>query len=693
MTDSLRKNSNALNAKNLSCITVYSCAKQTTQSLSALIGELKEQLSPGTLLCLLQDELAQALAACLNMDERFVARALNMFPRKSGDPVEHTVRLRLKQELIDWINQAPPDKNDLWGELYQKIFSKKTRQLQGEFYTPSWLSRHLWDRAQKLCAKEFSRVPPRVVDPGCGSGSFLLAGTNSMLSSGFPVESILDSLCGFDINPLSVLICRANLLFNCMQSLSTAERNRLGQSWSKLPSGQSPIPVYVYDSIEDTPLVDDFLTPPEDFFKRRYDIVVGNPPWINWDKLSEPYRQKTLPLWIQYGLFSLSGSEARLGGAKKELASLMLFRVADKLLDDAGILAMVLPWSLFQTQKSGEGFRGMQLRKNGTSLAVLEVDDFTRIAPFPGIMSHAGSLILRKGERTTWPVSCRQWNRSGSERSFSQRQLRPLRNDCPASAWIVVDKNDSPATFVSQYQAQLGCNSAGANNVFWLEMVQFGKDTCTVRNMADRGKTPVEQLEIDLETELLFPLLRWKNVDTFVARSTGFVLITQDALTRRGIPENVMQERYPLTMKYLQRFEPILKQRACVRKLQKGAPFWSMYNINEKTFAPYKVVWRRMDNRLRAAAVGPDEPTGKPILPQETCCLIAVDSMREADYLAAVLNSDTVQLRANSLCLAQTRGFGSPGILPHLGVEKFDPERQDHLALAARGKLCRNALE
>jgi hypothetical protein len=49
----------------------------------------------------------------------------------------------------------------------------------------------------------------------------------------------------------------------------------------------------------------------------KFDFVVGNPPWIRWDYLSQEYRNATLQLWKDYGLFSLKGFQTRLGGAKK----------------------------------------------------------------------------------------------------------------------------------------------------------------------------------------------------------------------------------------------------------------------------------------------------------------------------------------------------------------------------------------
>jgi len=51
----------------------------------------------------------------------------------------------------------------------------------------------------------------------------------------------------------------------------------------------------------------------------KFDFVVGNPPWIRWGFLSQEYRKATLNMWKEYGLFSLKGHAARLGGDQRQL--------------------------------------------------------------------------------------------------------------------------------------------------------------------------------------------------------------------------------------------------------------------------------------------------------------------------------------------------------------------------------------
>ncbi len=67
-------------------------------------------------------------------------------------------------------------------------------------------------------------------------------------------------------------------------------------------------------------------------FIGKVDYVAGNPPWVNWENLPEGYRHDMKPLWVDYGLFTLKGHEARLGGGKKDLATIFTYSAVDSYL-------------------------------------------------------------------------------------------------------------------------------------------------------------------------------------------------------------------------------------------------------------------------------------------------------------------------------------------------------------------------
>lgn len=572
--------------------------------------------------------------------------------------VRNTVRDELGWTLSDsYFGQIPTEipsalihpnpGRDSFGEAYRKLYPAPARKALGEFYTP--------DRLAEFLVSQIDRPDEAVLDPACGSGIFLLASIRDMLERKQDSETILRHIHGFDLNPLAVLMAKANL------ALTLKIRD------------ERSIPVFLRDSI---------LHDPDETEYRRFHIL-GNPPWLNWDRLPDDYREKTKTLWERYGLFSLSGNEARYGGAKKELAQLMILRVTDLYLKPGGRLAMVLPASVFQTRQAGEGFRRFRL-PGGVSLRVLQIDDFSALAGelFPGVGTKPATVLLEKGSETRFPVPCRIWDSQRSHRNASACPVDPQHEGSP---WAIqpdvvsdsVSKPNLPTT-PSDYRAFLGANTGGANGVFWVEILgpsETSPHRIRIRNLPECGKLPLRKIEAEVEKELVFPLLRWGDVDRFQIRPPSrFILLPQDIDRRCGIDLETMQTKYPKTLAYLERFEPELRRRAAFRKYQASAPFYSMYNIGRQTIASVKVVWRRMDTELRAAVVRPlDHPfLGlKTIIPQETCVLIPCESIGEANYLVDRLNSRKIAEKVRSFSAVGSKGFGSPGILNFLGIRRF----------------------
>jgi hypothetical protein len=192
-------------------------------------------------------------------------------------------------------------------------------------------------------------------------------------------------------------------------------------------------------------------------------------------------------------------------------------------------------------------------------------------------------------------------------------------------------------------------------------------------------------MRFEAEAELIYPMLRWRDVSRYRAIPSAHILLTQDPHKRSGIEVERMQLHYPLALKYLQTFESLLTERAAYRRYQAAGPPWSMYNVGEYTLAPIKVVWRRMDRRLNAAVVAchEDPLLGlRPIVPQETCVLVAVAASDEAHYVCALLNSAPVDEAVCSHSVRGGKGFGTPGMLNYLAIRKFDPQNDSHRALA-----------
>ena len=240
-------------------------------------------------------------------------------------PMETWLRaMGQRLQTVDYFTAEndPGQGNDLFGTFYMSLLPKQVRHSLGEHYTPPWLADHV------LCQVGFDGgATGRLLDPTCGSGVFLLQALMHVRRKAKGQEEIkgaIGRVVGMDVNSLAVLAARANYLL--------ALRDCLASECPLAP------PIHLQDVVLQAPK------------EPGFDFVVGNPPWLGWDHLSDDYRRETKELWQHYGLFSLSGNEARHGGGKKDLAMLVLYAAADRYLRVGGRMGMVVTQTLFQTR-------------------------------------------------------------------------------------------------------------------------------------------------------------------------------------------------------------------------------------------------------------------------------------------------------------------------------------------------------
>ncbi|MFO0947534.1 MAG: N-6 DNA methylase [Planctomycetota bacterium] len=575
---------------------------------------------------------------------------------------------RLSKEQLDtlvsawWRSGNPRIAGDPLRQVFEELVPGDRRRHRGEFYTPDWLADRVvdavWDRGRTW------------LDPCCGSGGFAWAIARRAMR-----EADGDwHYSGLDQNPWSVLAAATN--------------SALAQAFVRTEKsvGDFTIPVACMDVVVDPALP---------VLSRSLDRIVGNPPWLLWDRMEDSYRKATEPFWRHYGLFAESGMRTILGGGKKDLAMLVTYAAADRYLASAGKLAFVITQSVFKSAGSARGFRRFEL-PDGRRLSVRRVDDIDSLRPFPKVGAKAAVLVLEIDSPTSYPVPYRIWDRHGN---VQDHEAWPADEQDPLGAWKHV-----PAEAVAvgrnvlgpcEYQARLGVNTGGANGVYWFECLQSSKKSLRLRNLVGRGKRTVEPKEVDLERAFLFPLLIGKDVLPWSAVPSAWTLMVQDPEKKRGVKPEILRESAPDTWNYLRSFEPLLRERAAFKRyfvkgtehraVEKGA-FYSMFNVGPYTLARVKVVWNRMGHQLAAAVV--TEHENQPILPQETHCFFPCDSEEEAHYLAALLNSPAAQAALEMIGQVGGKSFATPSTMHRLRLQRFESENPLHQSLSNISKAA-----
>ncbi len=440
-------------------------------------------------------------------------------------------------------------------------------------------------------------------------------------------------------------------------------------------------------------------------FLEPFDYVVGNPPWINWESLPQGYREQSTPLWHEYGLFVHSGMDTILGKGKKDLSTLMTYVAADRYLKPGGKLGFVITQSVWKTAGAGQGFRRFRLGQEGAHLRVLSVDDLSSLQVFEGASTRTSVFVLRKGEATRYPVPYTYWQKTARGRldydstleEVLERTRRlqfkaaPVDAADPTSAWLTARPKALAAIGKvlgkSDYEAHAGA-CTWANAVYWLEILTERPDGIIVaRNVTQGAKRKVAEVTADLEPDLLYPLLRGRDVQRWQAEPSLHILMMQDPETRRGIEETTVQTRWPRTWAYLKRFEKPLRARSgfkryFTRKDARGktvetGPFYSLFNVSDYTFAPWKVVWRgEVATSLVAAVIS--SSGSKTIVPDQTAYMVAFENEEAAYFFCGMMNTIAIRLVYQTF----TYKHVSMSFIQNIRIPRYDPADATHRRLA-----------
>ena len=214
---------------------------------------------------------------------------------------------------------------EILGDIYQTFLPPAKRKRLGEFYTPASVVDWLLEQTV------FAHGEGKLLDPSCGSGSFLVRYVHRCLKDaktrGLDADAILqelqDTVWGFDLNPFAAFISHFQLMWALVRFKP-----------SNKPSEIPKIHIYNLNSL----LKDDDLIPflGEEFFpagslerdRQQWKYIVGNPPYIRAERVK--YGDEMKGLWHQ------------VWGQNADTGLVFLYRALKESLESGGWLGMVV---------------------------------------------------------------------------------------------------------------------------------------------------------------------------------------------------------------------------------------------------------------------------------------------------------------------------------------------------------------
>ena len=638
--------------------------------------------------------------------------------------------------------------------IYETVIPKEIRHTLGEYYTPDWLATCTIKNA--LNASKENITDLRFIDPTCGAGTFLTRVTRMIQAeslNGFIDPSMV---VGFDINSLAVLTAKANYLATIIDQISSYSDfvipvyhydiiNTPALEGDKLIVDTNcdlicEIPRCICKKAEQQKLpfcADDFLQlicqheqcaelhksitrydPTNQkiianillnrifaFYERKADIVVGNPPWVNWEYLPQKYKAKSQHLWPEYGLFNAKGRD--LSFSKEDISSLVTYVSIDRFLNENGYLSFVLRQAMFKSAQNGVGFRRFKLEKGDTDFRVLQVDDLCGVKPFEGINIRSALVLIKKNEKHTFPVPYNCWTR---RKNFLKATREPDATADSIMTFIDVekmvafpaDKNDPSSIWINapgritsvidtilgsnSYKARTGVFTGGANAVYWMNIVERSGETIKISNIVERAKRKVKAVTAEIEPVFVYPLVQGSDISQWNVNTKSYILCPHTAETKMyPVAENVLRTVAPKTLNYLAGFREDLDARkgfAGWEKEIQAQHFYSILRIGEYTFSKYKVAWRYIAQSFITAVItsAQDDFVGEKLyIPNEKIMYVGTDCKSEAYYLCGVLSSSPVSYCVK--CYMNPTSI-SAHVLDKLNISQYDPTNILHQKIA-----------
>lgn len=263
--------------------------------------------------CVLMLILSSFCQVALHEDQDQIKKQLNI-PTYFDWMNSHPLILESKEILTKYITEHKFASQDLFGDIYESFIANTTRHVQGEFYTPQPLC--------QLMVENSYRLGELVLDPACGSGTFLIEIMKWIFvhsSDKKGQKKSLSRIIGIDKNPIACIMSRTNIL------LLLKEHNLL----------DIKVKVYQYDSLQ---ISCSDIIPKGTYF----DLIIGNPPWLVINGIpshSEKARIKT----IGQDLGILCGGKL---ATSTELTTLFCRKLQIEFLKEEGTLHFVTPASL-----------------------------------------------------------------------------------------------------------------------------------------------------------------------------------------------------------------------------------------------------------------------------------------------------------------------------------------------------------
>ncbi len=566
---------------------------------------------------------------------------------------------------------------DIFKEIYEDLVEKEERHKAGEYYTPEWLAQLILLEVFSIWKKEQSERGklPRILDPACGSGTFLHNAIHILKNeygNMVALEDIINNVIGVDVNPLACLIAKANYLIALGDILAR-----------RIPAPNIVIPIFLADTLK---LPKEML--------REVDILVGNPPWNVMRNIKNKEYQEFLKREVlKYNLIDKWSVHLY---TQIEVASLFFYKCSDYFLKNGGVIGFVMPRSVISATLQHVNFRRFQ-RPPLKLVKILDLEDVKPLFNMPACV-----LIAVKGESTKYPVMAVKYRGELPRKNVKLEEARKL--------LITEHYAYSPPEFSTTRSYYYDKFKVGASifprTLYFIDVISSSDGLLLVRTSREIFEITKPRWKVELVGEvepdfIYLTLLAWEIVPFGYLRLRPVILPVK--LQNGGFKVFDFTELRELGFTgvsgWFEKAQRIWEERRTQRSAKRFPRLVDRLDYNgllthQNPHKRYVVLYNATGSNIVSCVV---DRKSLPNLGHFSNGFIAdvktwfyeTDNEYEAYYLSAVFNSDLINKLIKPF---QPKGlFGTravhrrPLLFP---IPKFEENNEIHLKLAEVGRIC-----
>ena len=282
-------------------------------------------------------------------------------------------------------------------ETYELAAKKQRRKEHGIYYTPKFVTNYIVKETVGRFLEERSHneiLNIKILDPACGSGSFLIRAYDELLSyhayqRGKPVSELdqwerlpilTNNIFGVDLDIQAIEIAQLNLLLRSLARRETLPSlaDNIRQGNSLISGTEEELKEYFGDDWEEKKHFNWEQEFKDIMAQGGFDIVIGNPPYLGFHGFKEDKDYFRNAYETCQGRFDIY---------------LPFVERGIKLLRDGGLLGFICPTN-FTKRQHGQALRKF-LKAN---CKILQIIDFQDERVFEEALNYTGIFIFQKSE-------------------------------------------------------------------------------------------------------------------------------------------------------------------------------------------------------------------------------------------------------------------------------------------------------